>query len=89
MKDNIFFLVLISAASLYAIYLLYFFIKNKVKKLSKVAHQKNTIVSIDPFREEYKETLIQECEKRLKKAKFMNESDQIIFFENKLKKIKK
>ena len=46
MKDNIFFLVLISEASLYAIYLLYFFIKNKVKKLSKVAHQKNTIVSL-------------------------------------------
>jgi hypothetical protein len=59
-----------------------------LKKTKKELQQNNAIVSIDPFREEYKETLIQECEKRLKKAKFMNESDQIIFFENKLKKLK-
>jgi hypothetical protein len=87
MKDNISFVILISSAFIYANYTVYLLIKKKLKKTKKEL-QNNAIVSIDPFREEYKETLIQECEKRLKKAKFMNESDQIIFFENKLKKLK-
>lgn len=88
MKDNISFVILISSAFIYANYTVYLLIKKKLKKTKKELQQNNAIVSIDPFREEYKETLIQECEKRLKKAKFMNESDQIIFFENKLKKLK-
>jgi hypothetical protein len=87
MKDNISFVILISSAFIYTNYTAYLLIKKKLKKTKKEP-QNNAIVSIDPFREEYKETLIQECEKRLKKAKFMNESDQIIFFENKLKKLK-
>lgn len=88
MKDNISFVILISSAFIYTNYTAYLLIKKKLKKTKKELQQNNAIVSIDPFREEYKETLIQECEKRLKKAKFMNESDQIIFFENKLKKLK-
>jgi hypothetical protein len=87
MKDNISFVILISSAFIYANYTVYLLIKKKLKKTKKET-QNNAIVSKDPFREEYKKTLIQECEKRLKKAKFMNENDEIIFFKNKLKKLK-